>query len=218
MKPIFILLCSVLLIAKTHAQYSLGSTFDSGLEGWSSPTASVSYISSGGNPGGFVSITDIISGDGMSLFAPSGFLGNQSGFLGGTISFDVKNLNGAAANNSSGTPFGKVIISGSSGTASKELAGLGFPPPDGLWHTYSASLIPADWNGNLVNALGNVTQIRIVMESNNAILESNGFDNFQLQAVPEPGSGLIVLLSVCVIAFKRNFPASTDNDADCARC
>jgi hypothetical protein len=138
----------------------------------------------------------------MSVSAPSSFLGNLSSYLGGSLSFDARNVSNHASDLQSGPWFGRVTITGSAGTASRDVAGsgAGLPLRDGLWHTYSATLDPASWSGNLAAVLAGTTAIKLSLEFNNAIVETAGLDNFRISAVPEPstmlllGAGVLVLL------------------------
>jgi hypothetical protein len=81
----------VLVIGLFLASRALGvaSTFDSGLDGWTSNTpAEISWQASGGNPGGYVRFTDV-SGDSTEIYAPAKFLGDWSGLDEvGLIAFD----------------------------------------------------------------------------------------------------------------------------------
>lgn len=194
-------LVAVACMMFSTAKASLVTTFGSGLEGWTSPTATAQHVATGGNLGGFLSLTDIVTGDNMWIDAPPAFLGNLSAYLGGTFSFDAKNLNGVSANLAT---FGTVTIVGTFSTASKVLGGTGNPPPDGLWHTYSALLAPGDWSGDLTLALNNVTEIKIVLESHSTVAEVNGFDSFTITEVPEPSPALLGVVSTLTVTYLRN--------------
>jgi hypothetical protein len=158
----------------------LVSTFDKDLEGWTASGGNLSHGSAGGNPGGFLQLDDQAL-DQMLAIAPKRFHGDRSAFLGGTISFDARNLNNRAPDNVDAPPFGHVVIAGPEGKASRTLGGNGQPPADGKWHTYSASLDPAKWDGDLVKALRHVTSITVCLEFHNGVAESAGFDNFALR-------------------------------------
>ena len=178
---------SMLLLTATTAYAEILSTFDTGLEGWTDTGGDLLHVNSGGNPGGFLSLADNTN-DYMTVYVPTNLLGDLSQFLGGTLSFDARNLNGAAANLTTTPLFGTVTIVGSGGTASRVLGGTGQPATDGLWHTYSALLEPALWSGSLAGALSGVTQLRVVLESNNSQpAETNGFDNFRVTPSVLPG-------------------------------
>ncbi len=174
------LIVAICLFTATTVNADILSMFDTGLEGWTATGGALSHVNSGGNPGGFLSLADNANNY-MTVYAPANLLGDMSQFLGGTLSFDARNLNGSAANLNTTPLFGTVTIEGPGGTASRVLGGTGQPPPDGLWHTYSAPLDPALWLGNLAGALSGVAQLRVVLESNNSQpAESNGFDNFRV--------------------------------------
>lgn len=137
----------------------------------------------------------------MSVNAPAAFRGNLSAYLGGVLSFDVKNISNHASDLQSGPWFGAVTITGAAGSASRNVAGTGpgLPLADGLWHTYSATLSPALWSGNLANVLANTTAITLTLEFNNVITETAGLDNFQIAAVPEPATALLMGAGVMVL-------------------
>lgn len=198
------ILASTLSLASHENSWAVSlvqSTFDSDLEGWTAAGGNLSFINTGGNPGGFLALEDSTDTF-MTVFAPADYHGNLSGFLGGTLSFDASNLNGAPADLVSSPLFGTVTISGSDGTASRLLGGTGQPPEDGQWVTYSADLEPSLWSGDLTLALGNVSEISVVLESNEIVpAEFNGFDNFSIEGrgngngekVPEPATTLGLL-------------------------
>lgn len=172
---------------------TITSGFDTGLDGWTGAGGAVTWVSSGGNPGGYLRQADNLN-TWMTVFAPSAFLGNLSAYLGGSLSFDARNL-GSAPDLNQAPLFGTVTITGTGGSASRTLGGLGQPPAGNLWNGYSAALTAGLWTGNLTAALNNVTEISVVLEFNNDIVEVAGFDNFKLQGVstvPEPSSFALV--------------------------
>ena len=207
-----ILLFTLGLVVSSTVKADVITTFDSNLEGWTATGGVLAYVNSGGNPGGFLSLTDNAN-DYMTVFAPAGLLGNWAQYLGGNLSFDARNLNGSAPDLNTPPFFGTVTITGIGGTASRVLGDTGQPPADSLWHTYSATLDPALWSGDLVGALSGVTGLGVVLESNNTVpAESNGFDNFRvtaITAVPEPSTlaltifGFISLLSRMLTRWGR---------------
>jgi hypothetical protein len=204
MKRFLLTAAAITALASPANSQTITSGFDSGLEGWTSNGGAVSWVSSGGSPGGYLQQSDNAS-SWMTVSAPSAFHGNLSAFLGGTLSFDARNF-GGAPDLTSAPLFGTVTITGSGGSATRTLGGLGQPPVDQLWHAYSATLSSALWSGNLVGALSNVTSISVVLEFNNDIVETAGFDNFTLQAVattvPEPSSFAMVGLGVALVAVR----------------
>ena len=196
---------SGLVALATSASAQLASTFDAGLEGWTGAGGTVSFVPAGGNPGGFLQQTDTQSSY-MVVNAPAKFLGDLSMYLNGTLSFDAKNISNSASDLKSPGPwFGTDTITGASGSVSGTLAGTvaGNPPPDGQWHTYSAALDTASWGGSLGAVLGNVTGIAVELEFNNDIVETAGFDNFRVSAVPEPSTAAFLVLGLGGLLFVR---------------
>lgn len=193
-------LAGSLLFAATCADAQLASTFDTGLEGWTGAGGAISYVAGGGHPGGYLKQVDNL-GTFMTVVAPAAFHGDLSSFLGGVLSFDARNLSGSASDLPSPGPwFGTVTIAGGGSLASALLAGSGGQPAaDAAWHGYSASLTPGAWSGDLAAVLDNVTGITIQLEFNNAIVETAGFDNFRVSAVPEEST--LALLAAGLIAM-----------------
>ena len=72
------------------------STFDSGDEGWQifgdaqGATAQPTYSATGGNPGGFLSAQDDVTGGYWYWEAPETFLGDQCAAYGGNLGFDLR--------------------------------------------------------------------------------------------------------------------------------
>src|SRR5262245_36980182 len=89
-----------LSIAQASAN-TVSSTFDMGPEGWSALDQqtgdyTASWQSTGGNPGGFLQGTENIALGGTGYFiAPSKFLGNLSAYAGGTLTYDLKVIQGS---------------------------------------------------------------------------------------------------------------------------
>jgi hypothetical protein len=197
---------SGLVALATGANAELASTFDAGLEGWTGAGGTVLFVPAGGNPGGFLQQTDTQSSY-MVVNAPAMFLGDLSAYLNGTLSFDAKNISNSASDLKPPGPwFGTVTMTGASGSVSATLAGTvaGNPPPDGQWHTYSAVLDTASWGASLGTVLANVTCIEVALEFNNVIVETAGFDNFRVSAVPEPSTAAFLTLGLGVLLFARN--------------
>jgi len=105
-------LVSILTPGRSEAEVLAQSTFDTDSDGWvvkdlayPSPgappvplgTFNPTYHGTGGNPGGYLSLSDP-TGNTWFWNAPSKFLGNKQAAYGGTLSFDLA-VTGA------GTPF-----------------------------------------------------------------------------------------------------------------
>lgn len=85
------LLFALLLISNTCA-LAQSSTFDTDTEDWgTNADGSIPvWQATGGNPGGWISATDISTGGTWHWVAPPQFLGNVCGSYGLTLSFDLK--------------------------------------------------------------------------------------------------------------------------------
>lgn len=192
-------LAALLALSLPASATVLASRFDAGLEGWTGLGGTVTHAA-----GGYLQQLDTQS-TWMSVLAPAAFRGDLSAFLGGSLSFEGRNLNGVAADLGSAPWFGRVTIAGPGGTATRDVAGTGpgRPAPGAGWAGYAAPLDPAAWTGNLGGALANVTSLSVTLEFNDAIVELAGFDNFQLAAVPEPSAALMACLGLGLLGLHR---------------
>src|SRR5438045_2837038 len=97
-KPLFC--ASVSLTFFASSAFAVSSTFDTSVEGWTGIgdiAAPLSWSGTGGNPGGNVSIVDSVAGGTTYFLAPTAFLGNQSGGIGTSLTFDLKQVFPGAA-------------------------------------------------------------------------------------------------------------------------
>jgi hypothetical protein len=184
---------------------SITSTFDTDAEGWVvgdngsqtvpylGGTSAPTYQSTLGNPGGFIETNDLYSSN--AFYAPAAFLGNQSAFYGGTLSFSLQEQ--VAADINPGTAV--VLYSGGSAIA------FAAPAPGTTWDNYSVSLTAAGWTtyagnqsvgGAAVSAatfqsfLANITALSILADWHNGS-DLVGLDTVALNsvsAVPLPAS------------------------------
>jgi hypothetical protein len=197
------------------ASANIITTFDTGLQGWTGVGGTISHAA-----GGYLLQQDSLN-TWMSVVAPAAYHGNLSAYLGGTLSFDGLNANGAVADLASAPWFGRVTVSGPGGSAWRDLTGLGQgqPPVNGAWQTYATTLDVAGWDGNLAGALADVTSMTVTLEFSNSIVEVAGFDNFRVSAVPSgetppnsvPEPGPLALLALAAggaaLASRRRTPA-----------
>jgi hypothetical protein len=199
MKNILLSLVPVLLPAVASALV-IESTFDADLDGWTKAAGSdvastTEWVSTGGNPGGFLRQNEAADGLVDRIAAPSKFLGNLSGYAGGTLSFDVRTntiSNSSNANND-------VLLGGPSGT-------LRFNLPDpvvNVWTTRSITLAHtggwilvssgvAPTASEFAGILANVDTLTLLADFRSGP-ETPSFDNIRLQAIPEPSTAAAVL-------------------------
>jgi hypothetical protein len=189
--PLIVIVCLVIASAPGYA--NLMSTFDNSTEGWTGddPTnhdwGSVTWISSGGNPGGFIkgSETNPIGGTGYFI-APASWTGNLSSYIGGTLEYDILIISGTSY-------FGDddVRIYSGSNYLSCQLSNSYWSG----WKTFSVRLVPANFvaqGSNFKDIMSNVTAIWIRGEYIEGA-ESEGLDNVKL-TTPFRLSGVLLLL------------------------
>jgi hypothetical protein len=164
-------------------------SFDTGLEGWTADGGTLTYAANGGNPGGFLQLTDATSSD-MFVTAPNSefYSGDLSGYVNGFVQFDARvvGLSDAA---SPYPTFGRITFSNGGTSASFDLAPLGEPTDQ--WKTYKAPLTSPPWGTDFdawLAILSNVTSLTVNLESHSPVVETVGFDNFRLSRLPEPGT------------------------------
>lgn len=190
----FLAMCGILASAPSANATSIISTFDASAEGWTANPgqATLAFFAMGGNPDGHIQISDAGAGSipfGSGAFAPAAFLGDLSGFIGGTMSLDMATFGGGG-----GTfpRFGEIQLSGGGDRAFLDLASVA--PPFSTWRSFSAPLAAAAWGKSdsaFLAILTNVTSIGIATDAFDGP-DTIGIDNFAItsapSAVPEPST------------------------------
>ena len=174
------------------------TTFDTDLGGWTTNTPSdVQWNSSGGNPGGEALFTDLTSGVGTIMIAPSSFLSPAVNFTKlngkGYISYQhlmVKETGVQAIGNYN------IVMSGPGGTATFTGAVAIVLNRNNKWTTVVAPLVEADWvmsSGTWADLLANVTSIEIPMEmvsNEGGSTDKEAMDNIEIVSHPSGFSPL----------------------------
>ena len=198
------LVCGFLLGTSTAAPIvaPVGSSFDDGLDGWTSnKPAEVSWAATGGNPGGYVRFEDATVGN-TYLYAPEKFLGDWRPYNDvGILLYDFQLLHLGSYLDIRDY---SVSISGPGGTAQWTS-----PGPEGLnpWECIVILMTESTWqvtSGSWTGALADVQELSIMIELvaglGSAREDISGIDNVAL--VPEPAS--LILLSLMGLALARH--------------
>jgi hypothetical protein len=195
-----VLLMVAATLAPAHAAL-IQSTFDTNLDGWTVINgATYTWVSSGGNPGGYLQATDTASTDMLAVAASPKFTGNLSSFNGGTLSFDAK-LIGLKQSANTYPGFGRVTLSDGTNSYTVDLASS---PITSSWLTYSAIFNYTTWGLASETAwktfISNITNITVNLETHSGAHETVGLDNFRLR-VPEPGTVLLLGSVLLLLGF-----------------
>lgn len=198
---------------------------DTGVPNFSSPPIvnAVVYNAAGGNPGGFVTLTDM---DGTWLYfrAPAAFLGDKSSSISGAITFNIIRLdNFNTAFHDPQAPLvavtnGTLVLVNTSS----------FSLPTGSWQNYSIPLSVGTWKvGTASGATANASQLNSVFSNLTGFYiladfllaagangEIIGLDNVNiptgLGGVPEPASVCLVGLGLAALWWKSRSAKTSD--------
>lgn len=187
------------------------STFDTDLDGWTKAPGSdagstLVWVSSGGNPDGFIRLNEAATGNIDRISAPAKFLGNKFFFIGGTFEMDrlTNSLLNIATNNDD------IRLVGSSFTLRIDLPSPGV----GVWVSETVDLThDAGWvrvdNGQAPTA----TEFASVMSDLQGIYlladfrsgaETPSYDNIRMTGIiPEPSLAGFLIFNVGLFAFRR---------------
>ncbi len=176
------------LISLGQAKAGAVSTFDTDTDGWTAigdVVTNAVFSATGGNPGGKIFVTDAATGSITRFSAPAKFLGNQSGYYGGTLSFDLSQTYPGAANQIHETD---VTLIGNGLTLVYDTSPN---PAKDAWTSYSILLTEtAGWKidsltgsapsqAQMQGVLGNLTSLRIRSEFQNGV-DTGSLDNVRL--------------------------------------
>jgi hypothetical protein len=195
------------------------STFNTDTEGWSvvgDQAGPVTWIPTGGSPGGYVSVTDSVVGGTMYFVAPNTYSGDMSSAYGTALTFSLMQKFSESPDQFP-DGLGDVILQGNGKTLAYALTaypsnGTG----SGTWTPYSVSLTVGDWHlgtldgatatqADIQSVLSNVTsfQIRAEYQSGDDTdgLDSVTFGNAGVAAVPEPSTWAMMILGFAGVGF-----------------
>jgi len=199
MKTILSALASGLFLAGAASAAPITAAFDSDAEGFTGNGHTVVWTATGGNPDGYIRVTDTQGGigsidAGASLIKPL--------MVGGQISFDAI-LFSASGDDFDG--FGEITLSGGGFTATADAA-VGIPSI-GSWTTYATDLTAATWglaDADFATMLANLDGISLVTETTVGVNEVLGIDNFTVDsAVPVPAAALLFAPFAAAAARRR---------------
>jgi RHS repeat-associated protein len=158
--------------------FRLTSDFSTNADGWTANNGGeMKFVATGGDPGGYLEVTDTANSPDFAVLAPQRFLGDLSTFDGGQLSFDLRTIS-----HLSGVCFDDAIpltIESTSGIAAYTIP-LAKSPDS--WSKFSVPLNAATWgktDKEWQRILSDVTQIRIEIEMWCSV-DTSGFDNFSL--------------------------------------
>jgi len=190
---IVVIIGLTLFVAFPVSAATIISMFDVDNEGWTTDSGGAfTHEASGGNPGGFLRLTDIGS-DTYVAFPPSKFLGNLIEFDGGLLSYDIL----AIQPTSVGSGFGRIQLNCCGNpNATFDYAGNPPVPSSEFWTTYEVPMTASAWNTTQEQweqVLSDVSFSHITLDlgPGNDII---GFDNFQLALAPVPEPSSLFLL------------------------
>ena len=187
----------------------ISSTFDTSTDGWTAfgdTAAPVSFVATGGNPGGFIQVLDSVSGGVMYFTAPAKFLGNESQAYGTNLTFDLMQFYTDPPNQFADS-VGDVLLTGSGTTLAFDTPSN---PANGSWSSYSVPLLAnAGWHLNDLNgAAPSAAQMELVMADLTALSiraeyqtgpDTDSLDNVQM--APEPSTLTLMIAAGYIMTF-----------------
>ena len=174
------------------------SRFATDAEGWIAQGDSqgpLTWVATGGNPGGHVQIDDLTTGGVTYFVAPAKFLGNQGAAAGSLLTFDLMQVYPGGADQFNSPD---VVLKGAGLTLAFDTSPN---PANGGWTSYAVPLSAGAWHLNtLGGALATPTQMAAVLADLASLAiraeyqtgpDVGHLDNVVL--VPEPASMALLL-------------------------
>ncbi len=215
--------CFFLLgLSAQDARATVSSTFDTDADGWTlvGDGTGLTWQSSNGNPGGFISASDLDLGVLWYFVAPAKFHGDHSDTFGLGLCFDLKQFGSGTVDDTTFPANIDVLLVGGGLT----LAYVGLPVPntdpvappgsatpfsqytvtlsgsDPGWMKLSGVTLTDATDADLQTALAGVTDLEIKGEFRH-LFDQGSLDNVILGcAIPEPTTGLLVALAVVALS------------------
>jgi len=204
-------LLAAFALAGGTASAAVVSTFDADNEGWTTLELSndgsavlggvpSSHVATGGNPGGFLTALDPGDETAARFSAPAKFLGDQSAYLGGTLSFDLALSPASAAI----APVPALVVFMNE-TANLALGFVGLASPPETFSPYVVTLaadgaswrafVPGSPAANIAatathfeTVFAGLTHLSITGEFLDDIDDTVSLDNVVMSAVPVPAA------------------------------
>ena len=179
-------------------QAAFVSQFESSTEGWTffNDGTNLQYVASGGNPGGYLQVTD--AGDGRIWWfqAPTAWNGNWSSLVGGALKFDIK----IVSQSGSALSDDEVRIYSGSDYAAWNASNANLS--SGVWTHMSTMLLASNFtmvgSKTFEQVMSNVTQFLIRGEYISGA-DTEGLDNVMV-GIPEPAGMILLSLGIFVVS------------------
>ena len=191
------------------------STFDVDDEGWMTEVdkETIAYESIGGNPGGFLSLTDLYWAETASTFPPSKFKGDLFDFDGGILSYDLIVIEKHPPLTQLGG-IGRIQLNGGGSNATFDYTLLpNTPIPSSQsWTTYHVPMTASAWHTTQENwekVLSDVTYSDIILDIGDQ--GTFGLDNFKIEPIiPEPATLSLLGLGLFGLMIKKKRSENLD--------
>jgi len=189
-----------------------------GVDGWTFEADGINLVrvASGGNPGGFLQVSDQGTGEVIFFDAPGKFLANQSAAYGGTLSY---NLQQSVGDRQSVGSIPEVFLTGDGITLQYDLPNSQNPAVTPNWSAYTFLLLAAaGWTDANTGLPATESQMQIVLSNLSALQiraeyssarDVDGLDNVVLATVPEPASAALVLSAFLFMLVCRKSRSSS---------